>query len=145
MKEIICSGFGHRDIHYNQEDLQKIIYPLITEKGVTTFYTGGMGNFDNSFSSAVKNLKKEFHNIKLCLVVPYLTKNLTINQEYYKTIYDEVFVPDINHYYKSAITLRNRWIVDRSDYIISGVYHTFGGAYIAMKYAQKINKFIIRI
>lgn len=145
MKELTCYGFGHRENHYSQDNLERIIVNLIKEKGVTTFYTGGMGNFDSAFSAAVRNAKKTFINIKLCLIAPYLTKTLVNNKNYYNAVYDEVLIPDIKTYYKSAITLRNRWIIDQSNYVVSGIIKPFGGAYNAIKYAQKKNKNIIAI
>ena len=46
---------------------------------------------------------------------------------------------------KSAITLKNRWVVDFSDLVIVYVEKSKGGAYTAMKYAEKQNKKIINL
>jgi len=39
-----------------------------------------------------------------------------------------------------AITHRNRWIVQESDYIIAYVQTSYGGAYEALKYARNKGK-----
>ena len=46
---------------------------------------------------------------------------------------------------KSAITKRNRWMVENSDFIVTYVCRDFGGAYSAKKYALKIGKKIFEI
>jgi len=46
---------------------------------------------------------------------------------------------------KSAITKRNHWMVDNSNYIVTFVYRDFGGAYDAKKYAIKQSKTVIEL
>ena len=41
---------------------------------------------------------------------------------------------------KSAITKRNRWMAENSDFVVTYVYRDFGGAYDAKKYALKLGK-----
>ena len=68
-------------------------------------------------------------------------------KEYYETSYDDVVVPgelDGVHY-KSAITKRNRWMVEQSDWLIAFVYRNFGGAYATLRYAEKKGLRIINL
>lgn len=68
-----CCGFGHREVF---ENISEKIYSAVkeaAEQGCVLFYTGAMGNFDELFSSAVRRLKKEYPNIKLVCVKPYMT------------------------------------------------------------------------
>ena len=62
-------------------------------------------------------------------------------------MYDEVIIPDVvaGVHPKTAITKRNKWMVEESDYIISYVTRDFGGAYTAIKYATKLGKKIISL
>jgi hypothetical protein len=55
-------------------------------------------------------------------------------------VYDDVIIPDVlaGVHPKSAITKRNRWMVENSDFIIAYVLRDHGGAYSAVKYANKI-------
>ena len=44
-----------------------------------------------------------------------------------------------------AIVRRNNWMIDKSDYVIAYVTHTFGGAYKAVERAKKKEKEVITI
>jgi len=46
---------------------------------------------------------------------------------------------------KFAISHRNRWIVDESDYIIVYVLTDYNGAYEALKYAKRKKKNIVNL
>ena len=67
----------------------------------------------------------------------YKVKNI----EYYANYYESVIIPDCVYgaHPKSAINIRNRWMIDNTDLIIAYVEHNNGGAYEALKYA-KINE-----
>ena len=109
--------------------------------------TGGMGDFDGIFSSAVRTLKRKYADIKLLLVKPYFSGELNTNKEYYEYMYDEVIIPDVvaGVHPKSAITKRNRWMVEKSDIIVYYIQRDFGGAYTAIKYATKLGKKTISV
>ena len=149
IKEPACCGFGHRNYFPGkyEDDLSQILKRLYIENGVRTFYTGRMGNFDAAFSSSVSLLKRDHNDVKLYLVLPYFSNKLNnkTEMEYLKMIYDEIFIPDIlsGVHYRAAITLRNRWMVDNSDYVVSGAVYDHGGAYQAIKYAENKGKNII--
>ena len=143
-----CSGFGHRNFYPDVYALlRQTISQLVATQDVTTFLTGGMGDFDALFCRAVREIKARNKQIKLILVKPYFSYELNTNKEYYNAFYDDVIIPDelLGVYYKSAIQKRNRWMVDRSDIIISGVYRDFGGAYQTIQYAFKSGKKVIDI
>lgn len=145
----ICTGFGHRDCGYwlKSEHLIPIMRELIESENVDTFYTGGNGDFDSAFSSAVRSLKVDFTKIKLCYVSAYFKDTFNRDKEYYKSIYDEIVIPEGAEYAhpKAAIKLRNRWMVDNCDVVISGVTRDHGGAYDAIEYAQRHNKTVLEI
>lgn len=148
MSKSICCCFGHREVYKDiAETLDRIIEELITEKGVFEFWTGGMGDFDGKFASAVRAKKKQYPDVKLILIKPYFSNDLNTNREYYDYLYDDVVIPDAiaGAHYKSAITKRNRWMVDYCDVIVTFVYRDHGGAYDAKKYAIKSNKTVVEI
>lgn len=143
-----CCAFGHRELYRNiDEKLRKIIVKLIENEDVTIFMTGGIGQTDSKFSSIVRELKSTYKQIKLVLVKPYFSGELNTNKEYYEIMYDDVIIPDelAGCYYKSAITKRNRWMIDNCDYIIDCTYRDFGGAVDAIKYAKRTNKNVMEV
>lgn len=143
-----CCGFGHRDFYRNiSDDLLNIIKNLVINENITTFLTGNMGGFDKIFSFAVRSCKSFNPDIKLILVMPYFSNKLNTQKQYYEQMYDEIIIPEEMDgcYYKAAITKRNRWMVDESQIIISGVYYGYGGAYDTIKYANRKSKQVIEL
>ncbi len=140
-----CCGFGHRTILQNIENSLYTTVISAAQEGCNTFYTGGIGDFDAQFSSAVRKLKNQFPGIKLICVKPYFTNDINTNKDYYAAIYDDIIIPPaiIGVHYKRAITARNRWMVDNSDLIISYIVRDYGGASDTIKYAKRMNKNII--
>lgn len=143
----MCCCFGHRDIWGSVPSLTDVLEKLIVEENVTIFMTGGMGDFDGKFASAVRTLKRKYSDIKLLLVKSYFSGELNTNKEYYEYMYDEVVIPDVvaGVHPKSAITKRNRWMVEKSDIILYYIQRDFGGAYTAIKYATKLGKKTISV
>lgn len=142
-----CCGFGHREVF---ENISEKIYSAVkeaAEQGCELFYTGAMGNFDELFSSAVRRLKKEYPNIKLVCVKPYMTKDINTYGDYLYKLYDDIIVPTelADIHYKTVIHKRNQWIVDNSSVIIGYIKRDCGGAYKALKYAEKQKKYIVFI
>lgn len=147
----VCTFAGHREVYSSEIDQQ--IGAAIEEwlKADTSFifYTGGMGEFDSKCSSAVRAAKRRHPelDIELDLVVPYMSNELNTNKEYYEAYYDGVIIPMALEgvHYKSAITGRNRWMIDRSGLLIAYVYRDFGGAYTALKYARSLKKEVVNL
>ncbi len=144
---LACCGFGHREIYKDiKKDLHTMIEYLVTEKGVSVFYTGGMGDFDALFIKTVNEIRSK-NKVELILVIPYLTKSIQNNKEFYTENFDEIMIPDVctDVHYKKAITVRNRWMIDHSQFVVSGVCRDFGGAFTALQYAEKQEKEIIDV
>ena len=133
------SFIGHREIHKATDvfkKLDEVVAQLIRGKEYVDFYVGRNGDFDTFSASAVKRAQKQIRkdNNSLVLVLPYASKD----QQYYEKYYDDICMPiSSNTHYKSAITKRNQWMVDNSDLVIAYVEKQSGGAYAALKYAQK--------
>lgn len=142
-----CCGFGHREVFDNiTQNLDSAILKAV-ENGYDIFYTGAMGQFDTLFSSAVRKAKKNHPHIKLICVRPYFTQDINSKKEYYTTMYDDIIIPNelSGIHPKAAIKARNRWIVDNSELVVTYLIKNHGGAYDAVKYAQRKNKSIIHI
>ena len=148
MDVFTVSLFGHRKIE-NLWRLDKQISPvikeLLQEKSYVSFLIGRNGEFDEYVASIIKQIQKETRteNSEITLVLPYPVANI----EYYEKYYDNIIVPEIvcNVHPKFAITLKNRWIVEQADLVVVNVEQRRGGAYAAMKYAERFNKKIINL
>ena len=147
MKMTACCGFGHRDVLEKLDDAVYVAVLKAAKQGCEIFYTGAMGEFDSLFSSAVRKVKKAYPKIKLICVKSYFTNDLNTNGEYYAALYDDVFIPDALAYIhpKAAIKYRNRWMIDHSDIVLIYTKRTYGGAYEARKYAERIGKEVVYI
>lgn len=142
-----CCGFGHRDVFENISDQLYNTLLHIAEQGCKKFYTGGMGEFDKLFSSAVRRIKSMFPDIKLICVKPYMTKDINENGEYLLTLYDDIIIPTelADVHYKAVIQKRNQWMIEESDLLVFYVRRKYGGAYLSQCKAQKLQKRIIYI
>lgn len=139
--------FGHRRIDNLQllnDRLSPIIKELIQTRSHVVFLIGRNGEFDEYAASIIKILQKELgkENSDLVLVLPYTVADL----KYYEKYYDQIIIPKnlYGAHPKSAITLKNRWMVEQSDLVIVFAKRK-GGAYTAMKYAEQQNKKIIHL
>jgi uncharacterized phage-like protein YoqJ len=143
-----CTFAGHSTAPDTlKSELVAAVTDLIENKGVTTFYVGNHGRFDALSASAVRAVKQNYKDIRLILVVPKMSSTIDNNKDYYADMYDEILIPaesDAAHY-KAMITVRNRWMVDNSDYIITYIRREYGGAYNTYKYAKKQNISIIAL
>ena len=131
---------GHREIygHYRlQDQIEQIARDKLYEKEYVEFYVGRNGDFDISVASAIKRAQNAVghHNSCLILLQPYPMRD----DEYYEKFYDEVQYPvSFKTYPKSAITKRNKWMIDNSELLIAFVEDgRKGGALTTLKYAEK--------
>jgi len=147
----VCTFAGHREVYQSMidEKIEKTIEELLQTDNEFIFFTGGIGEFDSKCASAVRAAKLKFPNLKisLALVLPYMSNRLNTDKAYYEYYYDEIVIPSelCGVHYKAAIQRRNRWLVDRADYIIAYIYREFGGALETVKYARKQGKPVINL
>lgn len=139
-----CAFFGHRCFNYSpyREQLKSIIIDLIENRGVIQFYNGCRGDFDIICIDIVYELKERYPDIKLIMVLSYYPdKEFYISDKFDGSVYLlEKSVPP-----KFAISHTNRRLVEITDYIVAGIFLSFGGAYTAYKYAKRLNKEIRKI
>ena len=122
-----------------EEKIYTVLSDLIKNKKYTSFYSGGMGEFDEICERTVRMLKKEYSNIKLYRVAYKYKTNLNSVVE----MVDDI-IPELeNFHYKEMIIKRNEWMINFSDIVLCYIRREYGGAYKMMKYAKKQNKEII--
>ncbi len=140
--------FGHRKL-YDHGKIEKKLYNILTNfirsKTYVEFLIGRNGDFDQVAASVIKRVQKGdgSENSEMTLVLPYTEKDI----EYYELYYDNVIIPECmwKIHPKRAITKRNMWMVEECDLLICYVERESGGAFNALKYAQKLNKEIINL
>ena len=147
MEIYTVSFFGHREVEGAakiESRLDWLLRDLITQKQYIEFLIGRDGEFDLLAASAIRRAVKQYGcgNTSLILVLPYMKAEYRDNEQNYLSYYDEVEIcsESSNAHYKSAIQMRNRSMVDRSDLVVCCIQHKSGGAYKTIKYALKHDK-----
>lgn len=137
------SFFGHRKIENPTEiekRLDKLLYNIITKKEYVEFLIGREGEFDLLAASVIRRAVKNYGcgNTSFILVLPYMKAAYRDNKCEYLEYYDEIEVctESSEVHYKSAIQVRNRSMVDRSDLVICCIQRNIGGAYKTVQYAE---------
>lgn len=146
------SFFGHRYI-YNyftvEKKLEELIRGLLESKNYVEFLVGRDGEFDQIVASTVKVVKRSIgdDNSALVWVMAYPKAEYSNNEESFDDYYDEIEICEAsNHcHFKSAIQVRNRNMVDRSDLVVCFVERDSGGAYSTLQYARKQEKQVINL
>ncbi len=152
MKTLTVAFLGHRDITPYREvegALYDIVEKMIREEEYVEFLVGRNGDFDQMAASVIVRAKKKLEspNNSLVLVLPYMTAEYRDNGESFLRYYDEVEVCPVSSgvHFKKAITVRNEYIVKRADTVICYVEKETGGAFAAMRLAEKENKRVINL
>ncbi len=138
-----CGFFGHRYVSAQKElkqELIDILIDLIENKDVRTFYVGQRGDFEFLTYNTLIELQEKYPDIQIVLVISY-------PEELHKTelkIDDFIYPVTAQCVYKRfAISYRNQWVAEQSDYIIAYVKYEQGGAYQSLKMAKRFGKNII--
>ena len=135
MSLTVCTFAGHREVFLSsvKQEIDKALLDIVQTEDEYVFYSGGMGDFDIMCEAAVWRVKKKYPhlNIRLNLVLPYMTNQINRDKEYLESRFDDIIIPMdlMGVHYKAAIKKRNRWMVDQADKILAYVYRDFGGAF----------------
>lgn len=137
-----CTFFGHRDCcdAIVKPMLKNILINLI-KKDITIFYVGNNGLYDSMVISVLNELKENYKQISFFVVLAYLPKEKE-EVQLYETIYPagiELVPP------KFAISYRNKWMVENSDYVVTYIKRPQGGAAQFYELALRKNKKVINL
>ena len=136
--------FGHRNTDSSITTILRFEIEKHIEKGANVFYVGGDGNFDIIATDILRELQEKHSHISVYRILAYLPteKDEYSFKQHERTIFPESleFVPR-----RFAIKFRNRWMVEQSDFVIAYIQLNYGGAYEAMKYAERKNKKITEL
>lgn len=146
MREKTCCFTGHRDIpdkEYNdiRRKTKETIITLI-KKGVVFFGAGGALGYDTLAAETVLELKREYPQIKLILVLPCPEQTRGWKEEdirKYNEIKDKAdkYVYTADHYHRGCMHVRNRHLVDNSSYCICYLTKETGGTAYTVNYAKE--------
>ena len=132
-----CFFIGHRETGEElYPSLMQAIRKHITEYGVTEFYVGNYGNFDQLAARAVTEAKDQHPQIHLYMLIPYhpALRAVELRQGFDGTFYppDMETVP-----HRFAIVRANRYMIDHVDHLIAYVCHPASNAKKMVEYAQR--------
>jgi len=142
---------GHSVIPYGnkvKETVKEQIRKHITNTEKITCYLGGYGDFDKICACACRELKKEYTDIEIVYVTPYisLSAQQKVKEMERDGLYDTSMYPPIENVPpKFAILKRNEWMMTNADLVIVYINHSYGGAYQSLQVAKRKKKTIINI
>ena len=128
----VCTFFGHRECSDSiKTKLREVLIDLITNHNVDMFYVGNQGQFDAIVRGALRELKEEYPQINYAVVLAYIPGKQTEYDDYSDTMLPEG-IESVHPRY--AISWRNNWMLKQSDYVVTYITHSYGGA---VQYAKK--------
>ncbi|MBR2152067.1 MAG: hypothetical protein IJ944_02120 [Clostridia bacterium] len=138
-----CTFFGHKDCPKDVEkQLQMVIIDLIENKKVRNFFVGNQGRFDFFVRKTLFLLSKKYP-IKYTVVLAYMPREQENFDEY---VGNTLYPNDIENVPKKfAISFRNRWMIENSEYVVTFVKYSWGGASQFKELAEKKRKIVINI
>jgi Uncharacterized protein conserved in bacteria len=154
MKNRTCCFTGHRKIPQNEiaeieKSLEHELIKLISQ-GIQYFGAGGALGFDTIAALNVLRLKKKHPQIKLIMVLPCKEQTKNWQDEDIK-IYSEILkkankiVYTSEYYSPNCMHVRNRHLVDHSNYCIAYLNRNKGGTAYTVNYAKQNGLNIINI
>ena len=130
-----CTFFGHRDCPETIKPyLREVLTDLIINQGVDTFYVGNQGRFDGIVRSVLRELEQAYPEIHYAVVLAYLPGKKNEYDDFSDTILPEG-IETVHPRY--AIEWRNRWMLQRADFVVTCITHPWGGA---AKFAEKAKR-----
>ena len=138
-----CTFFGHRDApSHIRPLLRAAIIDLIEKHAVDHFYVGRQGAFDAMVQSVFRELRPIYPKVRFYVVLERMPGSETGNIDTEWTLLPEgiELAPP-----RFAIVRRNEWMLKSSDYVITYVCRSFGGAAHFMDLAIKRGKTVIRL
>ena len=98
------------------------------------FYVGNQGRFDAIVRGVLRELKKEYPQINYVVVLAYMPGKHAEYDDYSDTMFPEG-IESVHPRY--AISWRNNWMLQQSDYVVTYITHSWGGA---AQFAEKANR-----
>lgn len=145
---------GHRQLADSQlpalsARLDNVLSKLY-DMGYRRFICGGALGFDMLAAERVIDMKEHLPGVQLVMAIPCAAQSrawpIADGQRYERILYaaDETHVLS-KVYYKGCMAVRNRFMVDRSSYVVCYLTDTKGGTASTVAYAFKENISLLNI
>ena len=124
----ICTFFGHHDCPSSiKVKLRDTLISLIENHAVDMFYVGRQGAFDAIAHSVLKELVSIYPHIDYAVVLERLPPK---RDEFDLTDYSDTMLPEgiESVHPRFAISWRNNWMIKQSDYVVTYITPSWGGA-----------------
>ena len=141
----VCTFFGHHDCPAEvKSKLREILIDLIENHSVDVFYIGNKGAYDRMVRAVLRELAQEYAHIHYAVVLERIPgkRDEDIPEDYSDTMLPEGIeeVPP-----RFAIVWRNKWMLRQSDYVVTYVTHSWGGAAQFTEMAERQKKTVIHL
>ena len=140
-----CTFFGHRDCPSSiKPKLREKLVELIENHAVDMFYIGQQGAFDSIVRSILRELAALYPHVQYAVV---LERMPTQRDDLIPFDYSDTMLPEgiETVHPRFAISWRNRWMLKQSDYVITYITHSWGGAAQFANTAQKQKKAVLNL
>lgn len=138
-----CTFFGHRDCPEGiKPKLRDTLLGLINNQGVDMFYVGHQGQFDGLVHGLLKELQRECPSVNYAVVLAYMPSQKREYDDYSDTMLPEGIEAVHPHY---AISWRNKWMLEQSDFVVTYITHSWGGAAQYANKAKRQGKTVINL
>ena len=138
-----CTFFGHRDCPDGlKHSLRSVIIDLITNCGVDMFYVGHQGGFDRLVRSVLREITQEYPQVRYAVVLAYMPSEHPVLGDTSDTMLPEGI--ELVHP-RYAISWRNNWMLQKSDFVVAYVAHSWGGAAQYVRKAVRSGKTVINL
>ena len=138
-----CTFFGHRDCPDDlKHSLRTVIIDLITNHGVDMFYVGHQGGFDRLIQGVLREIMREYPQVHYAVVLAYMPSEHSVLGDTSDTMLPEGI--ELVHP-RYAISWRNNWMLQKSDFVVAYVAHSWGGAAQYVRKAVRSGKTLINL
>ena len=150
----VCCFTGHRNLPQREENsMRQKLQAVIREfaiAGIRTYCAGGAMGFDTLAEQVVLELKKEFPQIRLVLVLPcrqqekyWPARDKAVYQNILRQADEVIYVSE--EYKRGCMHKRNRRLVEMSTICVTNLSKPTGGTAYTAAYAAKKGLSIINI
>ena len=140
-----CTFFGHRDCPSSiKPKLHEVLIDLIENHTVDMFYIGRQGAFDSIVRSVLKELVSAYPRINYAVVLERMPSE---QDEFDSRDYSDTILPEgiETVHPRFAISWRNKWMLKHSDYVVTYITRSWGGAAKFSELAEKQHKTVINL
>ena len=147
----VCAFTGHRNLKgtdFDEQLLERVVSDLV-KNGYNRFLCGMAVGFDMKAAQAVLALKG-LYDVELAACLPCANQSERFSEKN-KKLYNEILsrCDDIivmePEYKTGCMQMRDRYLVDNCDVLVSFLRKPSGGTYYTVQYAVKQNKKIIKV